>query len=133
MPLGDDVRLGDHLIDLQRALIAEVFERLALAGLPDLTLETTAIFVDIAPAGSPVADVAARAQVGEDVVRRGAAALAEQGYATLDGDAVRLTERGWAAVGAGRSALAEIEDSWRSRVGAERFGVFAGVLADLAA
>ena len=57
----------------------------------------------------------------------------QQGYAQLDGDTVRLTERGWAAVGAGRAALGEIEAAWRARVGTERFGVFADVLAQLAA
>src|SRR4051812_27406886 len=133
MPLDDEVTLGDHLLDVQRALLAELYDRLAVAGFPDLTLETTALFKDIAPAGSTVADVAARAQLGHGTVLRVAEALAEHGYAQLDGGVVRLTEKGWGAVGAGRHALREIEDGWRARIGDERFAVFADVLADIAA
>src|SRR4051794_21005319 len=133
MPLDDDVTLGDRLLDLTRALIAELFERLALAGFPDLTLESTAIFKDVASEGSSVGDLAQRAQVGEDVVRRAAATMADQGYAEVGDDVVRLTERGWAAVGAGRRALREIEESWAQRIGDERFAIFAAALRDLAA
>src|SRR3954470_7876501 len=99
MPLDDEVTIGDHLLDVQRALLAELYDRLAVAGFPDLTLETTALFKDIAPAGSTIADVAARAQVGRGTVQRAAEALAEHGYAHLESDTVRLTEKGWGAVG----------------------------------
>ena len=131
MPLDDEVTLGDHLLDVQRALLAELYDRLAVAGFPDLTLETTALFKDIAPNGSTIADVAARAQLGRGTVQRAAAALAEHGYAELEGDMVRLTEKGWGAVGAGRHALREIERGWRAHIGDERFAVFAAVLADI--
>src|SRR4051812_9883196 len=133
MPLDDEVTLGDHLLDVQRALLAELYDRLAVAGFPDLSLETTALFKDIAPAGSSIADVAARAQLGQAPVRHAAEALAERGYARLEGDVVRLTEKGWAAVGAGRTALREIEAGWRQHIGPERFGQFADVLADIVA
>jgi DNA-binding MarR family transcriptional regulator len=133
MPLDDEVTLGDHLLDVQRALLAELYDRLAVAGFADLTLETTALFKDIAPAGSTIPDVAARAQLGRGTVQRAAEALSEQGYAELDGDLVRLTEKGWAAVSAGRRALRDIEAGWRQRIGDERFAVFATVLRDIAA
>ena len=133
MPLDDEVTLGDHLLDVQRALLAELYDRLAVAGFPDLTLETTALFKDIAPAGSTIADVAARAQLGHGTVRRAAGALADRGYAQLEDDVVTLTEKGWAAVGAGRQALRDIEAAWEHRIGSERFAVFADVLADVSA
>jgi Mn-dependent DtxR family transcriptional regulator len=133
MPLDDDVTLGDHLLDVQRALLAELYDRLAVVGFADLTLETTALFKDVAPGGSTLADVSARAQLGRGTVQRAAESLAERGYAELDGDTVRLTEKGWAAVGAGRRALRDIEAGWEQRIGAERFAVFADVLADITA
>jgi DNA-binding MarR family transcriptional regulator len=133
MPLDDDVTLGDHVLDVQRALLAELYDRLAVAGFADLTLETTALFKDVAPRGSTVADIAARAQLSRGGVHRAAEALAAGGYAEIDGDMVRLTEKGWAAVTAGRRALREIEASWEQRIGAERFAVFAEVLRDVAA
>jgi DNA-binding MarR family transcriptional regulator len=133
MPLDDDVTLGDHLLDVQRAMLAELYDRLAVAGFADLTLETTALFKDVAPGGSSIADVAARAQLSPGTVHRAAAALAEGGYAELDGDRVRLTDRGWAAVASGRTALREIEAAWAQRIGDERFAVFAEVLRDVAA
>jgi hypothetical protein len=133
MPLDDDVTLGDHLLDVQRAVLAELYDRLAVAGFADLTLETTALFKDIAPRGSSIADVAARAQLGADTAHHAATALAEGGYAELDGDVVRLTDKGWAAVAAGRKALREIEAGWAQRIGGERFAVFAEVLRDVAA
>jgi DNA-binding IclR family transcriptional regulator len=133
MPLDDEVTLGDHLLDLQRALLAELYDRLAVAGFADLTLETTALFKDVAPAGSTIADISARAQLGHETVQRAAGALAEHGYAQLDGDVVKLTEKGWAAVGAGRQALRDIEAAWAHRIGNERFALFADVLADVSA
>jgi DNA-binding MarR family transcriptional regulator len=133
MPLDDDVTLGDHLLDVQRALLAELYDRLAVAGFPDLTLETTALFKDVAPAGSTVADIAARAQLGRSGVQRAADALSRQGYAEVDGDVVQLTEKGWAAVSAGRRALRDIAAGWEQQIGPERFAVFAAVLRDVAA
>jgi DNA-binding MarR family transcriptional regulator len=133
MPLDDDVTLGDHLLDVQRALLAELYDRLAVAGFPDLTLETTALFKDVAPGGSTVADIAARAQLGRSGVQRAADALSRQGYAEVDGDVVQLTEKGWAAVSAGRRALRDIAAGWEQQIGTERFAVFAAVLRDVAA
>jgi Mn-dependent DtxR family transcriptional regulator len=133
MPLHDEATLGDHLLDVQRALLVELYDRLAVAGFADLTLETTALFKDVAPGGSAIGDVAARAQLSLEAARHAAEVLAERGYARIEDDVVRLTEKGWAAVGAGRRALREIEESWAQRIGAERFAVFADVLADIAA
>ena len=133
MPLDAEVRLADRLLEVERALLEELFERLALAGFPDITRKATGLFKDIAPTGSTLADIAQRSAVTEEQVRRAADDLARQGYAEVDGDHVRLTERGWAAVGAGREALRDIEVAWAQHLGEERFAAFAAVLEDLSA
>jgi hypothetical protein len=133
MPLDAEIRLADRLMDVERALVAELYERLALAGFPDITREATGLFKDIAPAGSALVDIAQRAAISEEQARRTAGDLARQGYAEVDGDRVRLTERGWTAVGAGRQALRDIEVAWAQHLGEARFAAFAAALEDLAA
>ena len=133
MPLDAEIRLGDRLLEVERALLEELFERLALAGFPDIPRDATALFKDIAPGGSSLTDIAQRAAVGPDQARRTADEMARRGYAEVEGDAVRLTERGWAAVGAGRQALRDIEVAWAQHLGEQRFAAFAAALEDLAA
>jgi DNA-binding MarR family transcriptional regulator len=133
MPLDDETRLADRLVEVERALLAEFYERLALAGFPDVSLEATGVFKDIDPAGSTIADLASRAQLTESQARRVVADLREHGYLEVEGDHAALTERGWAAVAAGRQALRDVEDAWAEHLGADRFAAFAAVLDDLAA
>ena len=131
MPLEEHRTLGAHLLDLTRALLFELYERLALAGFDDLPVETAGILKDVATDGSSFGDLAQRTQTPIEHVREIATRLEQCGYARLEEDCVRLTERGWAAVGAGHRALAEIETSWAQAVGAERFRAFSATLGDL--
>ena len=131
MPLEEHRTLGAHLMDLTRVLLFELYERLALAGFDDLTVETAGILKDIARDGSLFGDLAQRTQTPAAHVREIAARLEQCGYAKVEEDCVRLTERGWAAVKAGHKALADIEASWSSAVGEERFKAFSATLGEL--
>jgi hypothetical protein len=133
MPLDDEVTLGDRLIEVQRALLTEFYERLALAGFADIGADSTVVFKDVAPEGSVVADLAQRAQVTEAQAREAAEDLAAHGYAQFEGGVVRLTERGWAAVAAGRRALRDVEAAWAQHLWRERIAALGDVLDDLAA
>lgn len=128
MPREEDHSLGAHLIDLSRALIAELYDRLALAGFGDLPTEAASILKDVGRSGSYAADLAERTVTPLEQTRHAAQVLADRGYATFADDHIRLTDRGWAAVEAGQLALAEIERAWAGAVGAERFAEFSEVL-----
>jgi hypothetical protein len=133
MPLDDEVRLADRLVEVERAMLAELYDRLALAGFSDLSVEMTAVFKDIAPDGTALADLAGRAQLTDEQARHAVEHARDHGYVALEDDVARLTERGWAAVAAGRRALREIEASWEQHLGAERFRAFADAIEELAA
>jgi hypothetical protein len=133
MPLDEQRTLGAHLVDLTRALLFELYERLAMAGFDDLGVDTAGILKDVERDGSTFADLAQRTQTPPEHVREIAERLQSCGYAAIDGDCLRLTERGWAAVEAGHRALTEIEASWAHAFGEERFRAFATMLDELVA
>jgi hypothetical protein len=126
MPRGEVKTVGTLLVDAERSLLADLYDRLALAGFSDLPFDAAPLFRHVDPGGSLVADVAAlgvRPQVVEDLERLG--------YARAENGHVHLTERGEACAEAGQRALEQIESSWRDRVGAERFATFLEVLDEL--
>jgi hypothetical protein len=126
MPRAEVKTVGTLLVDAERSLLADLYDRLALAGFGDLPFEAAALFRHVDPRGSLVADLAALGQ-RPDVI----ADLERLGYAWVDDGHVRLTERGEACADAGHRALERIEASWRDRVGAERFATFLEVLDEL--
>jgi hypothetical protein len=126
MPRGEVKTVGTLLVDAERSLLADLYDRLALAGFSDLPFDAAPLFRHVDPGGSLVADVAAlgvRPQVVEDLERLG--------YARAENGHVRLTDRGEACAEAGHRALEQIEEAWRDRVGAERFATFLEVLDEL--
>ena len=126
MPRAEVKTVGTLLVDAERSLLADLYDRLALAGFSDLPFDAAPLFRHVDPGGSLVADVAAlgvRPQVVADLERLG--------YARAENGHVRLTERGEACAGAGHRALEQIEAAWRDRVGSERFAAFLEVLDEL--
>ena len=124
--------MGDDLLDVYRALLAEIYDALGAAGFNDLPQAATTVFRDIDGRGSLPGDLAAGAGMAPDAMRAVLDRLVAGGYVEWVGDRVRPAERGHAAFAAGRQALAEVDERWSARVGPERFAVFREVLAELA-
>jgi hypothetical protein len=132
MPHRTGQLLGDDLVDAYRAFVAEIYDRLAADGFPDVPQAATPVFRDIADRGSRVADLAVQAGVAPDAMWEVVRALEERGYIEVDDDCVRPAERGREAYEARRRALAATEERIERRVGAERFEAFREVLREIA-
>jgi hypothetical protein len=124
--------LGDDIVDVYRAFLAEIYDELATAGFPDIPQAATTVFRDIDGRGSRIGDLAVQAGVTELMMRSVIDELVTAGYATIEGGLVMPAERGHAAFIAGRRALEAVEDRWAARLGPRRFTVFKEVLRELA-
>lgn len=108
--------------------------------LPDLN-PAQARILDVIPAGGcRIVDLSDELRVSKQGLGQLVTQLAAGGFVVLvsdpaDGRAkiVRRTPVGDDVVLGVRDLLARVEDSWRDEVGAERYGVFRSVLADLVA
>ena len=133
MPRETPRMLGDDLVDAYRVFIAEINDRLAAEGFPDLPQAATTVLRDMDGRGSFVADLAAQAGLSLTMMRSIIADLESGGYVEVDGDRVRPAARGNEAFDAGRRALAAAEERLEHRIGAERLATFRYVLRELAA
>ena len=139
MPTTERFTLTGRIVQLQVAVVAELYRRLGDQGFDDLRPSSAPVFQHIAPEGSRLSELAARAGVTRQSLSEQVAVLEETGYVErvadpADGRArlIRLTERGWAAVDAGLAILTDIESGWRRTLGRQRHQVLADALTRLA-
>jgi hypothetical protein len=125
--------LGDELVDAYRALLAEVYDLLAVAGFPDLPQAATTVFRDIDGRGSLVSDLAVQAGMHVDEMWAVVRDLEAKGYVAIGDDRVRPTGRADEAFVAGRRALAQAEERLAREVGAEKLATCREVLRAMAA
>src|SRR3954469_6795406 len=110
MPRAIEPMLGDDLVDAYRALVAEVYDTLAVAGFPDLPQAATTVFRDIDGRGSLVSDLAVQAGVDVDTMWAVVRDLEAKDYVSVTDDRVRPAGRADDAFIAGRQALAQVEE-----------------------
>jgi DNA-binding MarR family transcriptional regulator len=120
--------VGHRLTQLTRLFQIELFERLVAAGLEDARVPHTHVTAYIKADGSRLTELAAQARMTlaamselvDDLQRLG---IVERRPDPRDGRAklICLTEAGWEAMRIARQAIAEIEQDYAERVGAQRF------------
>jgi len=119
---------------------AELHERLAEAGYPDIRAGHGCVFRFVAEGGMRLTDLAEAAGFTKQAVGEVVADLERLGYVErvpdpADGRAklVRLSERGHRARELAGQMFEEIEAGWAERLGEERLATFREVLEELAA
>lgn len=107
-----------------QALVAELHERLADMGYPDIRPTHTLIFALADREGMRLTELAERAQMTKQLVNYLVTSIEELGYVERlpdpgDGRAkiVRLTERGYQASQAGKEIIQGIEQAWAEKLG----------------
>ena len=120
----DEPNIGMLLSLGFRAFVAELHDRLATAGYPDVRPSHTHVFQWIGAEGSRVADMAERAQLTKQAMAQLVEDLERRGYVERQVDPadrrakiVRLTEAGWEVVRVGSAVINEIETTWRQHLG----------------
>lgn len=131
MPRGVEPMLGDDLLDAYRVFVTEVYDSLAADGFPDLPQAATTVFRDIDGAGSLVSDLAAQGGMTPAMMWAVVRELEAGGYVEIDGETVRPAARGHEAYAAGRKALADAEERWGARIGADRVATLREILHEL--
>jgi DNA-binding MarR family transcriptional regulator len=131
MPRRTEPTLGDDLHDAYRSFVAEIYDMLAAAGFGDLPQAATTVFREIDGEGSLISDLAAQAGFSPAIMEAVVAELEAGGYVEVEHGRARPAARGHAAFAAGRRALAEAEERWEARLGADRFATFRAVLREL--
>jgi DNA-binding MarR family transcriptional regulator len=109
------------------ALNERVTERIHAAGFPDLRFSHGFVFQHLVPGPLPVGELARRMGVTQQAASKAAAELERLGYVERVRDAadarvrrLALSERGRAAVAAGRAARAEVAAGLEERLGPRR-------------
>jgi DNA-binding MarR family transcriptional regulator len=111
-----------------QAFIAELHERLATAGYPDIRPAHGVVFQHLRAEGSRITELADRAFITKQSMGYLVDYLEERRYLErmpdpADGRArrVRLTERGHELIRVAEGIIAALEAEWASRLGRERF------------
>jgi DNA-binding MarR family transcriptional regulator len=109
---------------LDAAARVEITRRIAAAGYPDLRPAHGYVFQHLVLGPTRVTDLARKLGMTAQGASKLAADLERRGYVARRADAadqrvrwVELTERGWAAVEAGRAARAAVTRAWCAAVG----------------
>ncbi len=139
MPTTERFTLTGRIVQIQVAVVGELYRRLAERGFDDLRPSSAPVFQHIAPEGSRLSELAERAGVTRQSLAEQIAALERCGYidrlpdpADRRARLITLTERGWEAVDAGLSIIAEIESAWAHDLGADRHRALTEALAEVA-
>jgi len=124
MTVADEPDITALMETAYAALVTEVHRRLDAAGFPDIRPAHAKVFETIGRDGNRITDMAERAQITKGAMvelvdhlqRRG---YLERGPHPADGRAkiVRLTHRGWDAVGVAAAAIEDSERRWADRLG----------------
>jgi DNA-binding MarR family transcriptional regulator len=119
-------------------LVAELRTRMEAAGYGDVRQAHGCVFGNIDPEGMRLTELAELAGMTKQGVGEAVSDLEQLGYAERvadpsDGRAkiIRLTDRGCDAQRVGFQIIAEIEDEWAERFGAERVEEMRSLLDDL--
>ena len=122
--LGGPVPLGSLFTAAGQRLAAELDGALSDAGFPDLRSAHAPIFMGLAPEGSRVSDLAARARMTKQAAGELIRYLVGQGYLSVgpdpsDGRAkkVELTDCGWEAIKVGERVIADFDAWLASQIG----------------
>jgi DNA-binding MarR family transcriptional regulator len=122
------------------ALTVELSARMQQAGYADVRGAHGCVFGNIEPDGMRLTELAERAGMTKQAVGEAVTDLERLGYAERVADpsdrrakTIRLTDRGHAAQRAGFQIIADIEDEWAERFGAERVEQMRSLLVDLTA
>ncbi|MGN6872847.1 MAG: MarR family winged helix-turn-helix transcriptional regulator [Solirubrobacteraceae bacterium] len=109
------------------AFSEELTRRVAETRFSDIRITHGCVFGNIDPDGTRLTDLAERAFMTKQSVGEVVSDLEQRGYVERvpdpsDGRAkiIRLTDRGREAMAVGRELIAEIEQEWAERYGAER-------------
>jgi DNA-binding MarR family transcriptional regulator len=109
------------------AFSEELTRRVAETRFSDIRITHGCVFGNIDPDGTRLTDLAERAFMTKQSVGEVVSDLEQRGYVERvpdpsDGRAkiIRLTDRGQEAMALGRELIAEIEQEWAERYGAER-------------
>jgi DNA-binding MarR family transcriptional regulator len=109
------------------AFSAELTRRVAETQFSDIRITHGCVFGNIDPEGTRLTDLAERAFMTKQSVGEVVSDLEQRGYVERvpdpsDGRAkiIRLTDRGQEAMAIGRELIAEVEQEWAERYGAER-------------
>lgn len=115
-----------------------MLERLHERGFDDFDRAYFAVFRYPGPQGARPSEVAARVGMSKQALNYLLGELERHGYLErephpddLRSKRIVLTERGVAAVGVIRDAVAEVEASWGERLGPNRFALLRGLLLEL--
>ena len=124
-------------VPLQR-IRARLRAELAAAGYDDIVPAHFNVLQHPTPDGLRPSELAARSQMSKQAANRLIRGLEAGGYLTLEPDAgdqrariIRLTDRGWALIGAIRAVVEDVEREWSARLGPRRFATLRGLLRDL--
>jgi DNA-binding MarR family transcriptional regulator len=127
--------LGSLLTAAGQRLSARLDAELQAAGFTDLRAAHAPIFMAIAPEGSRVTDLAERATMTKQAAGELIGYLTKQGYLSVSTDptdrrakSVALTDRGWAAIEAGRQVIADYDQWLAEAVGPEQVSQLRDVL-----
>ena len=117
------------------AFSEELTRRVAETQFSDIRITHGCVFGNIDPEGTRLTDLAERAFMTKQSVGEVVSDLEQRGYVERvpdpsDGRAkiIRLTERGQEAMAIGRDLIAEVEQEWAERYGAERIAALRDAL-----
>ena len=130
--------IGQLLTQTARHFQAELFRRLADAGLEGVRAPHTHVSAYIKADGSRLTDLARDARMTGPAMLELVDDLERLGYAERRPDPddrraklVTLTEKGWAAMRLAQQVIADLEAEYAEAVGARRYEDFAGTFAAL--
>ena len=139
----DDAAFGPPLIGvlLRRpweAVQRRMLQRLHERGFDDLDAAHLNVFGYPGPQGARPSDLAARLRITKQALNYLLGELERLGYVERHADPgdrrskrIAVTPRGVAAIGVIREAVAEMEDEWARRLGAERFAELRTLLTEI--
>jgi DNA-binding MarR family transcriptional regulator len=120
------------------AMADEVQRRIAADGLDDLRMADGVVFQHLVPGALAIGELAARLGVSQQAASKSVADLERRGYVRRAADPAdgrgrhaALTERGEAAIAAGRRHRAAVEAELARRLGAERLEAARHTLIDV--
>ena len=121
-----------------QAIRVRMQQRLVAAGYHDIAPAHFNILQHPTPDGVRPTELAARGQMTKQAANRLIRHLERRGYIRLDPDPgdqrariVRLTDQGWALIGAIRAVVEDVEEEWSRRLGRRRFETLRGLLKEL--
>ena len=138
-----EIRVGPPLIGALlrlpwEAVQRHMLERLHERGFDDLDIAHLNVFQYPGPHGARPSELAARLRVSKQALNYLLGELERLGYlerephpADRRSKRIVLTQRGVAAVGVIRDAVAEMETAWKERLGPKRFEVLRNLLLEL--